>query len=50
MNVGLMAMLHEYIKFNNIVINKKAKIFDIALWVCLAYVVLIILSIIFKLI
>ena len=49
-NVGLMSHLHEYIEHNNNVINKKAKIFDWALWICFSYVTLMIITIFLKLI
>lgn len=49
-NVSLMSMLHEYIDYNNNVIDKKAKLFDTALWICFSYVALMIITIFFKLI
>lgn len=49
-NVGLMSHLHEYIDYNNRVIEKKARIFDSALWICFSYVALIVVTIILKII
>ncbi len=49
-NVGLMSHLHEYIEHNNNVIDKKARLFDAALWTCFLYVALMVITIFLKLI
>ena len=44
-NVWLMGKQKEIIRYNDRVIQKKAKIFEISLWLCLVFVVLMISSI-----
>ncbi len=47
-NVTMTAMLHEFIDHNNHVIEKKARKFDAALWICFSYVALMVLTLFLK--
>ena len=49
-NVSMMSLLHEYIEHNEIVVTKKAKLFDASLWLCFAFTTLMIITIFLKLI
>lgn len=49
-NVSMLSLLHEYIGYNELVVAKKAKLFDISLWLCFAFTALMIITIFLKLI
>lgn len=49
-NVSMMSLLHEYIEHNEIVVTKKAKLFDASLWMSFAFTTLMVITIFLKLI
>lgn len=48
-NIGLIGLLHEYIEHNEKVFAKKAKMFDISLWLSFAFMALMVVTIYLRL-